>query len=60
MGKEVLIDFTPRKEKVIAELREIALAWACGRTVENARFANSQILTGGGHSLAVSRKKVSS
>ena len=50
MGEGVLIDCAPRKAKVIAGLREIAPAWAHGRTVENAVSANSQILTGGGES----------
>ena len=55
MGEGVLIDCTPRKEKVIAALSEIAPAWVHERTAENAVSTNSQILTGG---LAVSRKGV--
>ena len=50
MGERVLIDCTPRKAKVIAELCEIAPAWALERAVKNAVSANSQILTGGGES----------
>ena len=43
-----LIDYPPRKAKVIAALNEISPAWACGMAVKNANSANSQNLTGGG------------
>ena len=53
-----MVNYLPRKAKVIAELREIAPAWARGRAVKNAVPANSQILTGGGRILVVSRAEI--
>ena len=55
-----LVNYPQRKAKVIAAQEQIASMRAYGLAAEYANCANSQILTGEGHSLAVSRKKVSS
>jgi hypothetical protein len=56
----LLVHYQQRKAKVIAEQEQIASMRAYGLAAEYANCANSQILTGEGRSLAVSRKKVSS
>ena len=58
MQEEVLIDFTLRKEKVIAAMSEIVPAWACKRTVRGVCFANSQNQMERERHLAVSRKRM--